>query len=289
MKYLIANSTTEVLEFLKEAGGTASILAGGTDLVLDIESGKKKADVLIDVTRIPELKKIEEVDGFLEIGAAATLTEIHSHPLVRKYFPSLVKACKKVGSRLIQNVATLAGNVITAQPAADAGMALSVLDPRFVLVDEEGTRECYVDDMYAGFGVSTLDSGRTLMTKIRIPLPKENEAASFQRLELRKSLSLPMLNVAAMAAIKEGKFEWVRLRMAPVGKGPVRAVEAEEWLVGKEVSEETFERAGELALENANPRSNPLRGSKEYREATLPVMVKRALLEIATQLNVMEG
>ncbi|MGI6507299.1 MAG: FAD binding domain-containing protein [Saccharofermentanales bacterium] len=289
MKYLIANSTAEVLEFLKEAGGTASILAGGTDLILDIESGKKNADTLVDVTRIPELKKIEEVDGFLEIGAAATLTEIQKNPLVRKYFPSLAKGCKTVGSSLIQNVATLAGNVITAQPAADAGMALSVLDPRFVLVDEEGTRECGVDEMYAGFGVSTLDSGRTLMTKIKIPLPNKNEAASFQRLELRKSLSLPMLNVAAMASIKDGKFEWVRLRMAPVGKGPVRAAEAEEWLVGKEVSIETIKKAGELALENANPRSNPLRGSKEYRESTLPVMVRRALLEIATQLKVMEG
>lgn len=289
MKYLIAHSTAEAIELLKEAGGTAAILAGGTDLVLDIESGKKTADTLIDVTRIPEMKKIEEVDGFLEIGAACTLTEIQKHPLVRKYFPSLIKGCKTVGSRLIQNTATLAGNVITAQPAADAGMSLSVLDPRFVLVDEGGVRESKVDEMYAGFGVSAVDSSRTLMTKIRIPLPKKNEAASFQRLELRKSLSLPMLNVAAMASIKDGCFEWVRVRMAPVGKGPVRAVEAEEWLTGKEVSLETIEEAGALALKNAKPRSNPLRGSKEYREATLPIMVKRALLDIATQLNVMEG
>ncbi len=289
MNYVIAESTAEVIEVLKKANGLACIVAGGTDLVLDIDTGKKSAGTLVDIMRIPELKKIELVDGFLEIGSAATLTEIHSHPLVKQYFPSLAKGCRTVGSRLIQNVATLAGNVITAQPAADAGMSLSVLDPQFVLVDEGGTRICGVDGMYAGFGVSEVDSCKTLLTKIRIRIPNEHEAASFQRLELRKSLSLPMLNVAAMGSISGGHFDWVRLRMAPVGKGPVRAVQAEEWLAGQPVTPETFSHAGELALADAKPRSNPLRGSKEYRELTLPVMVERALLDIAIQLNALEG
>ncbi len=289
MNYIIATSTTEVLEVLMMASGEASIVAGGTDLILDIDSGKKSAGTLVDITRVPELKRIELKDGFLEIGSTATLTEIHQNPIVNQYFPSLAKGCRTVGSRLIQNVATLAGNVITAQPAADAGMALSVLDPRFILQDAEGVKELCVDDMYAGFGVSTVDSGRSLLLKIRVPIPQKNEAASFQRLELRKSLSLPMLNAAAMARITDGYFEWVRIRMAPVGKGPVRAIKAEEWLVGQPVAYHVFRRAGELALEDAKPRSNPLRGSKEYREATLPIMVQRALEEIAIEVGALEG
>ena len=210
---------------------TASILTGGTDLVLDIESGKSRCNHRC-CTRL-ELKENRRVDGFLEISAAATLTEFVIR--LSGVFPIARQRMQTVGSRHDPGSSRRWRECHYGAAAADAGMSLSVLDPRFVLVDEGGTRECGVDEMYAGFGVSTLDSGRTLMTKIRIPLPKENEAASFQRLELRKSLSLPMLNVAAMASIKDGRFEWVRLRMAPVGKGPVRAVEAEEWLVGKEV------------------------------------------------------
>ena len=140
-------------------------------------------------------------------------------------------------------------------------------------------------DMYAGFGKSRVDSTSELVTKITIPVPSEGEAAAFQRLELRKSLSLPMLNAAAMVRVTDGKIEWARITMAPVGVGPVRAEAAENYLEGKEMTDEVFAEAGRLALENANPRSNPLRGSREFRIQTLPVMVRRALEDCRAQLQ----
>ena len=156
---------------------------------------------------------------------------------------------------------------------------------KFVVLSAEGTRTLPISEMYAGFGRSALDPTRELIKEIRIPLPAADEAASFIRLELRKSLSLPMLNVAAMLKYADNKVQWVRITMGPVGVGPTRALEAEAFLIGKELTDDVMAQAGDLALANAKPRSNPLRGSKEYREQVLPVLVRRALESIVQQLS----
>lgn len=288
MKYLIAESVQEALQALADAGGKAIILSGGTDLVLDADAGKKPADMFVDVMRIPELKEIAVENGHIEIGAAVTLTEIARSPVIREAYPSLAQGCGSVGSLQIRNAATLTGNVISAQPAADGAMALAPLDPEFTIAGPDGERILTMQEMYAGFGRSAIDPYRELVTKIRIPCPRKNQAASFVRLELRKSLSLPMLNCAATAVLTEGKAEMVRITMGPVGIGPKHAEKAETWLTGREWIRENLKTAGKMALEDAAPRSNPLRGSKEYREMTLPVIIERALLDIGRQLGVLD-
>ncbi len=286
MKYVIAQSVQEALDALQAAEGRAIVLSGGTDLVLDADMGKKPADVFVDVMRIPGMKGISVKDGRIEIGASTTLTEIATSPIITKMYPSLAQGCGSVGSLQIRNAATLIGNVISAQPAADGAMALAPLDPEFTVTGPEGTRLMGMQEMYAGFGRSSVDPYKELVTKITIPCPKENQAASFVRLELRKSLSLPMLNCAATAVVSDGITEMVRINMAPVGVGPKRAAAAEEWLTGKPYTPENLRKAAKLSLEDAAPRSNPLRGSKEYREMTLPVIIERALLEIGTKLGI---
>lgn len=285
MKYVIAKTILEAVETLHMENGNARIIAGASDLLIDMENGKVKADTLVDITKVAELKKIAVENDELVIGAAATLTEIARSPIVKKYYPSLAKGAGTVGSLQIRNSATLMGNVLTAQPAADAAMSIAPLAPVFEIVSKEGKREATISEMYKGFGKTSVDCAKELVTFVRVPLPKENEAASFIRLELRKSLSLPMLNVAAMAKVENSKVTWARITMGPVGVGPTFAEEAQNWLVGKELTEENMEYAGNLALKNAAPRSNPLRGSKEYREQTLPVLVKRALAEIKEQIK----
>ena len=286
MRYVIAESVSEALQALAEAEGKAMVMAGGTDLVLDAQSGKKPAEVFVDVTRIPGMGEIREENGWIVVGAAATLTEIAHSPIIQKYYPSLARGCRTVGSLQIRNVATLIGNVVSAQPAADGAMALAPLDPRFEVAGPEGVRTLNMEEMYSGFGRSAVDSRRELVTCVRIPVPQDREAAAFVRLELRKSLSLPMLNAAAMARIVDGKAEMVRITMGPVGVGPKRAKKAEEWLTGRPWTEENLRTAAAMTLEDAAPRSNPLRGSKEYREQTLPVIVRRALESIGRQLGV---
>lgn len=289
MKYVIPESVQEALQILTESDGKAIVLAGGTDLVLDRHAGKKPADILVDVMRIPELNGIRIENDQIVIGAAATLTEIARCPLILERYPSLAKGCGTVGSLQIRNAATLTGNVISAQPAADGAMALAPLNPIFVIEGPDGTKTYNMEEMYIGFGRSAIDSYKEIVTQIRIPCPAEHEAASFVRLELRKSLSLPMLNAAAMARVEDGVVKMVRITMGPVGVGPKRAKAAEEWLTGKQWIPENLRQAAKLAMEDANPRSNPLRGSKEYREDTLPVIVRRALEEIGAQLGLKSG
>lgn len=284
MEYVNASSVQQVLDALAQADGGAVVLAGGTDLMVDYKAGKIQPQMWIDVTRVPELCGITVEDGKLIIGAAVTLTTIARSPLVRQYFPSLAQGCGTVGSLQIRNSATLVGNVVSAQPAGDGAMSLAPLDPTFTVLSAQGERQLTMGEMYAGFARSTIDHSRELVTKISIPLPQPGEAASFVRLELRKSLSLPMLNCAAMVHVEDGLVTWARITMAPVGVGPVRAQAAEAFLAGKPLTDENMAQAGQLALENANPRSNPLRGSREYRLDTLPVIIRRALEACRDQL-----
>ena len=287
MKYILAKSADEALEALLAEEGKARIIAGGSDVMVDMEAGKLAPQTLVDITTADDMKGIRIQDDQLIIGAAVTLTEIARSPLIRQYFPSMCQGAGSVGSLQIRNSATLVGNVVTAQPAADAAMAVAPLDPRFVVLSKEGIRELAMGEMYAGFGKSTLNSTAEVVKEIHIPLPADDEKASFVRLELRKSLSLPMLNVAAMAKVTDGVFQWVRITMGPVGVGPTRAFEAEEWLKGKALTPENMAEAGRLALHNAKPRSNPLRGSKKYREHALPILVRRALEGIAKQMGLL--
>lgn len=287
MNYIIAKSAAEALDALLGGEGNALIIAGGSDVMVDIEAGKLAPQTLVDVTAAEDMKGIRVEGGQLVIGAAVTLTEIARSPMVRQYFPSLCKGAGSVGSLQIRNSATLVGNVVTAQPAGDAAMAVAPLDPKFVVLSKDGTREVPMGEMYAGFGKSTLNSAAEVVKEVRIPLPADDEKASFVRLELRKSLSLPMLNVAAMAKVTDGIVQWARITMGPVGVGPTRALEAEEWLKGKALTPENMTEAGTLALRNAKPRSNPLRGSKEYREHALPILVRRSLEGIAKQMGLL--
>ena len=272
MQYFIATTAQEALDALTHMEGKAVIMAGGSDLMVDFKNGKLHPDAWVDVTRAADLLDIGIEDGRLVIGAAVTLTTIARSPLVRQYFPSLAQGCGTVGSLQIRNSGTLTGNVVSAQPAGDGAMALAPLDPTFTVLSPQGERTLSMGEMYAGFGRSTIDHSRELVTKISIPLPQKGEAASFERLELRKSLSLPMLNCAAMVHVEDDLVTWARITMAPVGVGPVRALESEKFLVGKAMTDEVLEEAAQRSLQNANPRSRSeeRRVGKECRSRWSP-------------------
>lgn len=277
--YYLAQSVSDVINRQKKFPGQTAIIAGGTDLLLDISEGKKKVERLIDITRIPKLKKITMERGFMKIGAAVTHAEVAQSDLVKRNAPALAMAAAKVGSLQIRNVATVVGNVINAQPAADAAVALAALGAKVEIVGNQGIIEIEIEKMYAGVGKSTVNSSFQLVTAILVPPQENNQSSAFVRLDQRKVLALPMLNVAVMVSLdlKNMIFQWVRIAMAPVGPGPVRATEAEAILKGAAIDGTVIEKAAQAALTQANPRSSEIRGSREYRLQVLPVLVKRAL------------
>jgi carbon-monoxide dehydrogenase medium subunit len=277
--YYLPQSVQEALDILSKYNGQAAIIAGGTDIVLDIQEGKKSFNAFVDVSRIPDLQSIGEENGYLRLGASVTHSQANRSALVQAAAPILAEACGKVGSLQIRNIATLVGNVVNAQPAADAAVALAALGAKAVIEDGKGRREALVEALYADVGKSLIDPAKEIVTALLVPVQKKRQGSAFVRLDQRKALALPMLNVAAVVQLDEKgeRFEWARIIMAPVGPGPVRGLEGEALLTGAAVSREAILEAAKAAVKQANPRSSALRGSREYRMGVLPVLVKRAL------------
>ncbi|MEL7567992.1 MAG: FAD binding domain-containing protein [Dehalobacterium sp.] len=286
-EYYLANSISDAMNALKNSQGQARVIAGGTDLLLDIAERKKQVAKLVDITRIPDLKEITFEENFIRIGAAVTHTQVAQSPLIKEHFPALACASGKVGSLQIRNISTLAGNIINAQPAADGAVALAALDAQVEVMDAEGLKILELLNLYEGVGKSSIDSHAQLVTGVKIPLPKRNQSSSFVRLEQRKALALPMLNVAVNVTLdlQNNLFLQGKIVMAPVGPGPVRARKSEEFLKNAAITPETINQAAQLAVKDANPRTSLIRGSREYRLDVLPVLVKRALENAVGQVK----
>ena len=275
--YVFPGTVSEALTLLSTNRGKARIIAGGTDLVLEMQDGKNICDILVDLSQIAELKNITEENGFIRIGASVTHTQAATSDLIRKHAPGLAFACRKVGSLQIRNVGTIVGNVVTGNPAADAAVALASLNASAEVVTLDGISTMPLEEMYAGVCESCIDSCCQIVTHIMFPVKQANQGSAYKRMDQRKALALPMLNVSAMVSLDGDAFEWARLVIAPVGAGPQHATDAEEFLKGATVNEKTIAEAAELAKNQANFRSSAIRGSKDYRIGVLPVFVQRVL------------
>ncbi|KIX14227.1 FAD binding domain-containing protein [Dethiosulfatarculus sandiegensis] len=275
--YFLPESVDEALAYLKEKQGSARIIAGGTDLVIEQAQGKKTAQAWVDLGSISELGKITEENEDLIIGANVTFTQAVTSPLVKQYAPSLAQACRAVGSLQIRNIGTLAGNVVSANPAADSTVPLTAMGATCLVATPQGTREFSMPEMYAGVLKSSVDSTSQVLTHIKVPKLKKGQSSTYIRMEARKALSLPMLNLAVFLGLKQDLVEEVRIAVAPVGPGPQLAQEAQDFLIGKPATFENTEEAARLVAKSANFRSSPIRGSREYRTQVLPVFARRAL------------
>lgn len=281
--YLIPKTTEEALSYLQGGKGQARVIAGGTDLLLDLADGKKEAGVLVDITRIAGLNKITVENGVIRIGAAVTHNQVAKSEPIREKASVLAQAARSVGSLQIRNSGTVVGNVLNAQPAADTAVALTALGAVAEILSPAAKEKLPVEDLYAGLGKSVVDSASQLVTMVQFPALSKNQGSAFERLEQRKALALPMLNVAVVVSLDGEQFEWVRIVMAPVGTKPVRATGSEAILTGARVTAEIIEKAAGAAIAQANPRDSALRGSRKYRLEVLPVLVRRALESAVAQ------
>lgn len=275
--YVFPATVSEAVTVLSTNRGKARIIAGGTDLILELQEGKNTCDVLVDLTQIAELKNITEENGFIRIGASVTHAQAAKSELVLRHAPALAQACRKVGSLQIRNMGTIIGNIVTGNPAADAAVALACLDTTAEITTQEGMQSMPLEEMYAGVCLSCIDSCCQVVTHVRFPVKRPGQGSAYLRMEQRKALALPMLAVSAMVALDGDRFDWARLIIAPVGAGPQHAVDAEAFLKGAAATEASMAEAGQLARSQAMFRSSAIRGSKEYRMGVLPVFVERVL------------
>lgn len=274
-------SVDEALALLAAAGGSGRVIAGGTDLVLQLRNREKRAAVLIDVTAIPGLGGIGEQDGWIRIGAAVTHVEAAASPLLRREAAALAAGCGMVGSPQIRNIATLMGNVITAQPAADAAVPLTALEAEMRVVAPAGERWVPLEQAYRGVGESAIDATAEVATELRFRRPGVGAQTRFFRMARRRALALPILNGAVcLWRDQGGHINQARIALGPVAARPFRARRAEACLAGGEPTGALVAEAARLAAEEATPRTSLIRGSEAYRREMIRVQVTRMLREM---------
>lgn len=277
-KYLFASSVEDALHKLVELGDRGRLIAGGTDLVLQAQRGQCPARAMVDVTRIPGLDQIRLEAGYIVIGATATHAQIAASPLVRSSGGPLAQACATIGGPQIRNVATLAGNVVNALPAADGAVALLSLTAQVQVATRAGRRWMPVLEIYRGVGECTLDPCAEMVTAIRFRPLDAATGSAFQRLARRRAMALPIVNAAVVVRVDRDRIDVARIAVGPVAPTPFRAAAAERELVGQAPTLTRVAMAARLAARDAQPRSSLLRGTATYRTAMVEVLVRRALL-----------
>ncbi len=267
----------EARQALARHPGEATIVAGATDVYLDLKHGRKTAAYLVDVRGIPELRGIYEERDKLFIGAATTHAELAAHPAVRKHFAALAAGASAVGSPQIRQVGTVGGNIINAQPAADTAVPLFSFKAEAVFFDEKGNEHVRpIRELYSGPGISSLDSSKCILRGFYLPRGYFT-ASAFSRFAKRNALSLPILNLALAIRLQGDLVEDACLTAGPVARTPLRMTAAENALKGQRPDEALFATAAEAAAEEADPRDSLLRGSKAYRKDLLQTLVARIL------------
>ena len=267
----------EACEVMAEFGNRAKPLAGGTDLIVNMKKKILSPEHVVSLGRIEELKGIDSQDGTIRIGALTTVDEIAASEQMKAAYPALAHGASVLGSPLIRNLATAAGNLVSARPAADLPPSLMAYGAQAVLKKKDGERLIPLEDFVQGPGKTVMEP-EEIVTHIVLDTPPSGSGAGYLKLGTRKALEISLVNVASYLALDESgeNIKSARIVMGAVGPTPLRATTAEKLLVGEKPSERIFEQAGEAALKDSRPIDD-FRGSAEYRRAMVKVLTERTL------------
>jgi len=279
--YVAAKDVTDAVALLAEHGTGAKVLAGGTDLLADLKFAPHHPDIIVDISRLDELKDIEVADDGLHIGALVTHSEIMRSPVIRDMFPALVEAAYTIGAVQTRNLGTLGGNLVTCVPSMDSGPTLIALEAEVVIAGPGGERRIQLGELFVGLRKTSLKTGE-LLTDIIIPKANLNKPAAFEKFGLRKGQALALVNAAAAFFVDNGNFKAPRIALGAVAPIVIRAPKAEVYLEGRKITEDAMAEAGRIAATEAEPISD-FRASADYRRDLITVLVKRCLANSHTR------
>jgi carbon-monoxide dehydrogenase medium subunit len=278
--YLLAESIEAAVEALADAGGSARIIAGGTDLILELERGLRQGiTTLIDITQIPGLDEItEDPQGLIHMGPLVTHNHVVASPLIREKAYALLQACWEVGSPQIRNRGTVVGNLVTASPANDTISPLMSLDAKLKIVSNRGERVVALADFYTGVRKTVLEVDE-IITDVFFPAPEPNKHTYFIKTALRKAQAISVINVSVVLSVNEGVVNNAQITLGAAAPTIIHAEAAEAFLAGKFLDDAEIEKTAELVAEAARPISD-VRGSADYRGYMMGVIAKRAIKAI---------
>lgn len=296
-EYHLPHTVEEALYLLAGYDGNACVIAGGTDLLIDMEEGKHPPlAALVDVSRIPEMQGMEQQGEYILLGAAVTHSRIVQSPLLQEHAACLVESCGVIGGPQVRSVATIGGNVAHALPAADGTVSLVALEAEAQVARlnpaGEVTRTWYpILDLFLGPGCSVVDSSREIITAFRFPARRPGEGSAFDRIMRPQAIALPILGVAARVQLTPDgeRYAHVSICIGPAGPVPFRARGAEAVLTGERVGRAAVEAAVEQALAEARLRTSKYRATKAYREEMVRVLLQRVLPRAVDRARAVNG
>ncbi len=273
--YYLAHSVADALNVLVNAPETARPVAGGTDLLLDLQQGRHPPiNTLVDVTQIPEMCLIEEqIDG-LFVGAALPLNQVVASPLVQKHAGALVDAGSLIGGPQVRNTATLGGNVAHALPAADGTISLVALGAQAEIASPKNRRRASMQELFLGPGKSSLDPRREILVGFILPLHEPGQASAHHRIMRPQGVAIAILNMAIWLKRSNDTIKDIRIAVGPAGPTPFRAQQTENMLRGQNLTSRTLSTAAETLLAEARFRTSPHRSTAEYRYKMAAVLLK---------------
>ncbi len=278
-EYVDAKTVAEAVAVLDEKGQNARILAGGTDIIVQVREARRTVDWMVDIKAIPEVNVLSyEPDVGLTLGAAVPCYQIYAVDEICDAYPGLIDATKIIGGTAIQGRAGVGGNLCNASPAADSIPPLIVLNATCVIAGRDnGERELPVEQFCTAPGQTALEKGE-LLVSLKIPAPENNSSSYYLRFIPRNEMDIAVVGAGASVTLDAAKQNIVsaRIALAAVAPTPLFAEEASALLAGREISDETIEEAAAAAQAIARPISD-MRGTAEQRTHLVGVLTRRAL------------
>lgn len=273
--YQAPTTLAGALELLAQHPG-AFLLAGGTDLLVQMRAGRKRTGLVVDVKRVPELNEISfDPSAGLTLGAAVCCARAYEDPVVRRHYPSLAEVTSIIGGTPIQNRASVGGNLCNASPSADTIPLLIALQVRCRIAGPHGERDLPVEDFCVAPGRNALAPGE-LLVSLRFPAPPPGFGAHYLRFTPRNEMDIAVAGVGASVQLKDRICKSARIALAAVAPTPLFVRAAGESLTGKPLDDASIEAAAALAAAAASPISD-MRGPAEFRRHLCGVLTRRAL------------
>lgn len=256
----------------------AQILAGGTDLLFDIEAGLRRAQHVISLQRVAELKQIDDTGDFVSIGAGCTANAVRSSPVIQSSFPEIAEMVPKFASPQIRARATVAGNICSAVPCGDFPVILIALGADVELTSSRGSRNTALKDFFAG-PRETVRKSDELLTRILVPKKRPGSGACFAKFQRRASNSLAVASVASFLDVQDGVCREARIVLGSVAPIPLLAERAGALLAGKAPDAGALARAAEIARDEAKPITD-VRGTEKFRRELVYALTRRTLSRV---------
>ncbi|MBW1669047.1 MAG: xanthine dehydrogenase family protein subunit M [Deltaproteobacteria bacterium] len=281
-EYVAPSNLGELFKSIEGRAERVKFVAGCTNVLPDLRAQNPAPMLLVDLTGIEDLRRIEENNGVISIGSLATMTELAASEIIRTHGPILASAARALGNPLTRNRATIGGNIADASPAADTAPPLLALE---ATIQTEGAshakREIPVEEFFIGPNQTVLNQGE-LITRITFPIPKDPSASSHIKFGLRNAMAISVVSVAVVLEMQGNLCHRARIALGSVAPKPIRAYLTEKELEGRKITEEVLESCAEVVKKEISPITD-IRASAQYREHATGVLLKRALWQAARE------